>query len=153
MENRIMKKLAFFGLLLVLSLTLSAQRSGHGGGSHSGGSQMHSGGGGHSAGTARFVSGSPGYTPGYSSYGPATYGFGLPSTYTTNPYPDSGNGGPMVIVSPALVPDAGPTVVYIPSYMRPDNGPSLGEIAAQRKTEKQSAKYIWSNVEPLLQPK
>jgi hypothetical protein len=155
MEKRIMKKLALFGLLLALSLILSAPLFAQRSAPHGGGSRMHAGGGGHSGGAAtRSVLRSPGFAPGYSNYySPASYGFGMPLGYTANPFPEGGNGGPMVIVSPPLVPDAGVNVVYVPSYMRESNGPSLAEIAAQLKTDRQPAKYIWRNVEPLLQPK
>jgi hypothetical protein len=148
MENR-MK----IGLLLALSLVapLSAPLSAQRGSSH-GGSRMHAGGG-YSGGTAGPVMRASAFTPAYSSYYPRTYGFGMPFAYMTNPYPEDPNGGPAVIVSSPPVPNAELNVVYIPSYMRPSNGPSLGEIAAQLKTEHQPAKYIWRNVEPQLQPK
>jgi hypothetical protein len=149
-----MKKLAMFGLLLALSLTLSlplsAQRGGsRGGGSHGGGSRMHAGGG-YSGAASRSTASF--FLPRYSSYYLPNYGFVMPLGYT-NPYLDSENVGPAVIMSPPLVPDAGPSVVYVPYYLRPNTGPSLAEIAAQLKAERQPAKYIWRNVEPLLQPK
>jgi hypothetical protein len=152
MENRMtnrIKRLALFGLLLTVSLTLSAQRGGSRGATH-----RAAGGGSH--GFAPRVASRASFAPVYSSYYPSYgygYGFGAPFAYETNPYPDNPNGGPMVIVS-SPPGQSEPDVVYIPSYMRENNGPSLGEIAAQLKTEHQSSKYIWRNVEPpLLQPK
>jgi len=152
MENRMtnrLTKLVPFGLLLALSLTLSfplfGQRSGARGGTH-----MSTGGGSRLS-APRVASRTSAYTPLYSSYYPG-YGFGLPFAYASNPYPENPNGGPMVIVSspPGQMET---NIVYIPSYMRENNGPSLAEVAAQLKTEHQPAKYIWRNVEPLLQQK
>ena len=145
MENR-MKRLAFFGLL-ALSVTLSAQRSApHGSGSHTG-----VGGGHHSTAPRPAMRGST-FAPANSRYYSAPYGFGMPFAYATTPFPENPNGGPMVIVSSPAGQEE-PNIVYIPSYMRPNDGPSLAEIAAQLKTEHPPAKYIWRNVEPLLQPK
>ena len=162
MTNRI----ALFGLLAV-SLTLSAPLSAQRGASRGGGSHMAGGGshmapphmgppmgmsGGNRGVAARSSASASSFAPIYSGYYPSAYGFGMPFAYTSNPYPQDANGGPMVIVSsPPGQPEL--NVVYIPSYLRPDNGPSLGELAAQLKTRHQPSKYIWRNVEPLLQPK
>jgi hypothetical protein len=152
-ERRNMKKLAWFGLVLALSLALSAPLSAQRGGTRGGGARTRVGGTGiHPVGVRSTASYFPAVYSGANYYAPV-YGYGIPQAYTTNPYPDSQNGGPMVIVSPPIAPDAGTNIVYIPSYARPSNGPSLGEIAAQLKAEKQTSKYIWRNVEPLLQPK
>jgi hypothetical protein len=153
MEKRIMKKLALFGLLLTLSLALSAPLSAQRGAARGGSVRTRVGGGGfHGVPVRSTASYFPAVYSGANYYAPV-YGYGIPQAYETNPYPDSQNGGPMVIVSPPVAQDAGTNIVYIPSYMRPSNGPSLAEIAAQLKAEKQSSKYIWKNVEPLLQPK
>jgi hypothetical protein len=151
MENRMtqyIKRFALFGLLLAFSLALSAQRAGP-----RGGGRLAVGSGSHGF-APRVAARASAFAPVYAGYAPSYgYGFGMPYAYETNPYPENPNGGPQVIVSaPPGQPE--PTVVYIPSYMRENNGPSLGEIAAQLKTEHQSSKYIWRNVEPpLLQPK
>ena len=154
MENR-MKKFALFALLLALSVTLSAQRSApHGSGPRMGvGGGSHTGMGGGSRGSApRPAMRGANFAAAYSNYSPIPYGFGMPFAYATNPFPENPNGGPMVIVSSPAGQEE-PNIVYIPSYMRPNDGPSLAEIAAQLKTEHPPAKYIWRNVEPLLQPK
>ena len=153
MEKLTMKKLAWFGLVLALSLALSAPLAAQRGGARGGGVRTRVGGTGfHAVPVRSTASYYPAVNTGVNYYAPV-YGYGIPQAYTTNPYPDSQNGGPMVIVSPPVAQDAGTNIVYIPSYMRPSNGPSLGEIAAQLKAEKQSSKYIWKNVEPLLQTK
>jgi hypothetical protein len=152
MENRMtnhIKSLALFGLLLALSLTLSAPLFGQRSGSH-GGTHMAAGGGSRAF-APRTGSRTSAYTPVYSSYYPG-YGFGAPFAYASNPYPDNPNGGPMMIVS-SPPGQTETNVVYIPSYMRENNGPSLAEIASQLKTEHQPSKYIWKNVEPQLQAK
>lgn len=72
----------------------------------------------------------------YGSYGSYGYGpqlFGAyfqPFTQVFAPQPQSANGGPMVVIVQAP-PQQEDRVVYVPSWMRPNPGPSLGEIARQ----------------------
>jgi hypothetical protein len=63
-------------------------------------------------------------------YGPLSYeSYYYPFTQVLTPAPRSANGGPVVIVMQA--PPQEDRVVYVPSWLRPNPGPSLGEIARQ----------------------
>ncbi|GEM_PF-5053128 len=135
-------------LLALAAVPLSAQRA-----IHAGTAPRFSPGGFHGSASSRFVPHAAArsyFAPVVGAFYPSN--FVVPAAYSTTPYPESANGGPMVIVAPSS--NEGSSVVYIPSYMRPQNGPSLGEIAAQLKAQHtESAKYVWKNVEPVLPPK
>ncbi len=84
----------------------------------------------------------PSYYPSYSHayYGPTasifSYGLAGYESRLTDPYPQSSNGGPRVIILAA--PPQETRVVYVPSYFRPSNGPSLAELAAEVRARKAS---------------
>ena len=85
-------------------------------------------------------------TPAYYSplyYGGYSYG-GFAPTYFTQvlqPYPVSSSGGPVVIVMSAPAPPQIETIViYVPSYMRPNPGVSLGEIARELRAQKERSR-------------
>ena len=152
-----MRIFALCGVLLLVALPVCAQRPGGGIASRphvvSSGAPMRptiS-----SAASHRVYGYGYGYnaSPYYSSpyYGVTSYGFGQPIAYSSNPYPESANGGGTVIVMMGERPE--PKVVYIPSYMRPSNGPSLAELAAQLKANRKPATINWSNVEKILPQK
>jgi len=72
------------------------------------------------------------YSPyGYYNHGPQIYGsYFQPVTQVFAPRPQSANGGPMVVIVQAP-PQQEDRVMYVPSWLRPNPGPSLGEIARQ----------------------
>ncbi len=68
---------------------------------------------------------------GYYNPGPQFFGPYFPTiTQVFAPQPQSANGGPMVIIVQAP-PQQEDRVVYVPSWLRPNPGPSLGELARQ----------------------
>lgn len=73
----------------------------------------------------------PDFSYGSYGYGPQIYGaYFQPFTQVFAPQPQSANGGPIVIVVQAP-PQQADRIVYVPSWLRPNPGPSLGEIARQ----------------------
>ena len=162
-----MKILTSSVALLVLALPACAQRVGFGGGGggpRGGGGAPHVGFGGPARGSVVTSVAHRGY--GYSGYAPthyptsapyygggvSSYGFGwYPTAYTSNPYPESSNGGPTIII--LMGERTEQKVIYIPSYQRPSNGPSLAELAAQLKAERKPSTVNWTNVEKILPPK
>ena len=160
-----MKKLLSVPLwLALLALPLYAQH--RGGGGHG---VVHAGSGTHvSAGQlGRF--GGP--NPQYAYYGAQTYGAGYgagynrpgfytPSYYTPSYYtPGYGLNGMMfgaqqtdAGAAPAVAPptmytpsDGMISGMYVPTYMRASDGPSLAEIAQNLKTARKPAVLTWSN--------
>ncbi len=140
-------------LALVATTAAAQRRGGHAGSAGSTHISMGSGGSGRAhIGTSQ----SSGYS--YFGYGGASiaplyynnlyyggfgdYGFSFAPVYTQilQPYPYSGHGGPVVIISSPPAPQVEPTVIYVPSYMRSDPGPSLGEIARAVRAQKERAR-------------
>ena len=129
MRRRLLVGLSF---CLLAPSALAAQR--RGGGSPWGYTPQH-----------RVFLGSHPILPLYSHY-PYNYGFGMPwyggysyPGYGYFPDPPRGSDGPAYVIAAAPEIPLEKRVVYIPTYLRPDPGPSLGEIAralrAKRKRE------------------
>ena len=145
-----MTKKLVIGILLAFPLLTTAQRS-----------RMQPGrtnqGQGGSFQNGRIAGANPAYHPRvYSNfYGSNYYSSGFYGNYDPGFGPRNGtilgpgfnNGSQANILT--LVPELAPPVQaeYIPTYMRPDNGPSLAEIAKSLKTERKPAVLIWSNWE------
>ena len=106
-------------LVLLFSVALAAQRRGGGGQTtfqHRGGSLA-------SARSAPYLS-SAIYTGTYYRFGPQIYA----PQYSAPPWGWWVNAPPPVLFLAAPVEER---IIYIPTYMRPNDGPSLGEIARQ----------------------
>jgi len=156
------KKLIVFALL-AFPLLMSAQRSRMLSGRTSTGGSYSQGG---SFAPGRIAGINPAYNPRYASnfY---TSGFNALDLRNNNFFygPRNGtilgrgfnSGGFDSGAQPNLqtfVPDPAQPVpgVYIPTYMRQDDSPSLGDIAKSLKSERKPAVLVWSNWDPVSAP-
>jgi hypothetical protein len=139
MEEAIMtckRSLMLFPVLLLLAaLPAIAQRGMAHTGSRSGGSFRHSTG---------FQGGGAGRSTPF--YGPSSY----PTYFSTGSYsPASAPAySPYMRGDDVVTYNAQPVMaydVYVPSYMRPNDGPSLAEVAASLKTTRKPAVLTWTS--------
>jgi len=155
------KKLIVFALL-AFPLLMSAQRSRMSSSGHSGGSSSQAG----SSAPGRIAGTNPAYNPRYGSnfYTSGFNAFNLRNnSFFYGPRngtilgPGFNSGGFDSGAQPNLqtfVPDPAQPVpgVYIPTYMRQDGSPSLGDIAKSLKAERKPAVLVWSNWDPVSAP-
>jgi len=149
MEEVMTKKLVIW-MLLAFPLLVSAQRShmppgrsiGHGGGSYSQAGLFAPG---------RFAGTNPAYNPRFASnfyssgFNNGNYFYGPSNGTILGP---GFNNGSQPNILTFMAEQAPPVQTeYIPTYMRSDPGPSLGEIAKSLRTERKPAVLVWSNWE------